>query len=139
MVDRVRPRGCSSARGHQPLDVLVRPDADAGAGALNWERLYKGLSGQGGVDPAEEARAEAGLRVAVQVLDQHLATRQWICGEALSLADFAIAATLGEQQRRATRWPTSPTCSVGCDRCRRCPPGARPYPDPQPSHGAGLA
>lgn len=74
-----------------------------GAGSLNWERLYKGLSGQGSADPAEEARAEAGLRVAGQVLNKHLATRQWMCGEALSLADFALAAPLADQHR--SRYP----------------------------------
>lgn len=74
-----------------------------GAGTLNWERLYKGLSGQGAADPAEEARAEGGLRVAGEVLDQHLATRQWMCREALSLADFAIAAPLADQHR--SRYP----------------------------------
>ena len=74
-----------------------------GAGTLNWERLYKGLSGQGAADPAEEARAESSLRVAGQVLDQHLSRRAWMCGEALSLADFAIAAPLADQHR--ARYP----------------------------------
>ncbi len=74
-----------------------------GAGALNWERLYKALTGQGAADPAVEAHAEAGLRKAGQVLDQHLASRQWLCGDALSLADFAIAAPLADQHR--SRYP----------------------------------
>jgi glutathione S-transferase len=97
-----------------PVDAKARADVSRwmywcsqslmpGAGTLNWERVYKGMSGQGPADPIEEARAESSLRIAGQILDRHLASRNWMCGEALSLADYAIAAPLADQHR--SRYP----------------------------------
>lgn len=43
------------------------------------------------------ARGEAPLTEAATVLDAHLASRRWVCGEALSLADLALAAPLVDQ------------------------------------------
>lgn len=63
-------------------------------GILNWERVVKGMLGLGAADPAEVQRGEALVREYGAVLDAHLSGREWISGEALSLADFAIAAPL---------------------------------------------
>lgn len=59
-----------------------------------WENIWKGLTGNGG--PDAQALERNGIEVArfATVLDQHLAGRQWVAGEALSLADFALAAPL---------------------------------------------
>lgn len=66
---------------------------------LNWENSIKGMAGLGPASQSEVARAEAMFVDACQVLDTHLAGREWICGRRLSLADLAIAAPLGDWHR----------------------------------------
>lgn len=58
---------------------------------LNWEHVIKGMLGVGAPDPAEVARGEGLVREFAGVLDAHLAGREWISGDGLSLADIAIA------------------------------------------------
>jgi glutathione S-transferase len=58
---------------------------------LNWENVIKGILGLGAAEPAELRRGEQLVREFAGVLDAHLAGREWICGDALSLADLAIA------------------------------------------------
>lgn len=65
-----------------------------GIGILNWEHVIKGMLGLGAADPAEIQRGEQLVREYAGILDAHLSDRDWICGEALSLADLAIAAPL---------------------------------------------
>ncbi len=61
-------------------------------GILNWENVIKAMLRLGAADPAELRRGEQLVREFAGVLDAHLAGRDWICGDALSLADIAIAA-----------------------------------------------
>ncbi len=68
-------------------------------GALNWENHIKGLLGLGAPDAAIVARGEEQMRELGAVLDAHLAQRAWISGDALTLADFAIAAPLADSAR----------------------------------------
>ena len=64
-------------------------------GLISRERVSKSMvGGSGGPDPAEIARGEALLTAAVDVLDRHLADKQWIAQDRLTLADLAIAAPL---------------------------------------------
>jgi len=65
-------------------------------GLISRERISKKMvGGIGGPDPAEIARGEALLAAAAaQVLDTHLADRQWIAQDRLTLADLAIASPL---------------------------------------------
>jgi len=59
---------------------------------LNWEHVVKGFLGLGAADPAEIRRGEQLVREFAGILDAHLAGRDWISGDAVSLADIAIAA-----------------------------------------------
>lgn len=61
---------------------------------LNWEQFVKGLIGLGAADPAEIQRGEQLVREFGGILDAQLANREWVCGDGLSLADFAIASAL---------------------------------------------
>lgn len=63
-------------------------------GVLTWERAWKGMTGGGDADPLEVARGERELAECAFVLDNHLAGRSWVCGDSLSLADFALAAPM---------------------------------------------
>jgi len=68
-------------------------------GILNWENWIKGMTGQGGPDPAEVRRGEQLVIEFGRVLDAHVAGRDWICGHALTLADLAVAASLATTER----------------------------------------
>jgi len=64
-------------------------------GIISRERVSKEMvGGAGHPDPAEIARGEALLTTAAQVLDAHLADKQWIAQDRLTLADLAIASPL---------------------------------------------
>ncbi|WP_394836945.1 glutathione S-transferase family protein [Pendulispora rubella] len=61
---------------------------------INWEKVVKKLIAAGDPDPAQIARGEMLFRDFAKVLDAHLANREWISGNALSLSDIAIACPL---------------------------------------------
>ena len=63
-------------------------------GVIVYERIWKGLSGNGGPDQAEIDRASRLLAQFAAVLEQHLAGRDWLVGEQLTLADMAVAPSL---------------------------------------------
>ncbi|KQV47794.1 MULTISPECIES: glutathione S-transferase family protein [unclassified Duganella] len=63
-------------------------------GILTWQYLWKKLVTGEGPDPVEVAKGETYVHEHASVLDKHLATRQWLSGDKLSLADFAVAAPL---------------------------------------------
>jgi glutathione S-transferase len=63
-------------------------------GVLTWEHIWKKFVTGQDADPKEVARGAADLAEAARVLDKHLATRQWLVGDAVSLADYAVVAPL---------------------------------------------
>lgn len=67
---------------------------DRACAILAFERLVKGLFGLGAPDPVEVEKGERLFHFAAGVLDSHLKGRDTISGDALSLADFSIAAAL---------------------------------------------
>ncbi len=89
-----------------PHDVSARADVNRwlfwsashfapAAAFIIRERVSKRIvGGSGAPDPAEIARGEALLPAAALVLDRHLAGKQWIAQDRLTLADFAIASPL---------------------------------------------
>lgn len=64
-------------------------------GFISRERISKKMvGGSGDPDPVEIRRGESLLTAAARVLDDHVAGRQWITQDKLTLADLAIAAPL---------------------------------------------
>lgn len=63
-------------------------------GILTWEHIWKKYVTGQDADPKELARGEADLAEAARVLEKHLATRQWLVGDGVSLADYAVVAPL---------------------------------------------
>ena len=61
---------------------------------LTWENIWKGMTGGGARDPLEVARGTYDLTRHAAVLDRHLRAHACVAGDALSLADFALAAPL---------------------------------------------
>jgi glutathione S-transferase len=89
-----------------PQDIQARADVNRwlfwsayhftpAVGVISRERVSKRMvGGSGRPDPVEIERGEAMLAAAARVLDAHLAGKQWIAQDALTLADLAIAAPL---------------------------------------------
>lgn len=67
---------------------------DSANAILLFENLVKGFFGGGGPDPAKVKEGEDKFKQAAAVLDAHLANREWVAGDKLSIADFALAAPL---------------------------------------------
>jgi len=65
---------------------------------FNWENHIKRWLGMGGADPAAIARGQTEVARFGAVLDAQLKDRQWVCGDALSLADFTLAAPLADME-----------------------------------------
>lgn len=61
---------------------------------LQWENVGKPFFGAGDPDPARVAEGEGLFRRFAAVLDKALEGRQFVTGDQLTLADFAIAANL---------------------------------------------
>src|SRR4051812_26593136 len=80
---------------------LVHPTA-----GLNFEFMVKKLMGKGDPDPAAVATHTAELARFAKVVDDHLATRTWLANDALSLADYSLAATLLHADR--AQYPLQP-------------------------------
>jgi glutathione S-transferase len=89
-----------------PEDIRARADVNRwlfwsayhftpAVGMISRERVSQRMvGGPGAPDPIEIERGEALLTAAARVLDAHLADKQWIAHDKLTLADLAIAAPL---------------------------------------------
>jgi glutathione S-transferase len=64
------------------------------AGTFYFEHIIKPRFGLGETDAAEIEKATPGFQRYAKVLDAHLQGRRYLVGEALSVADFAVAITL---------------------------------------------
>ncbi len=74
-------------------------------GIVMFEKFVKGLLGMGAADPKEVERGEKQLAPLMPVLDAHLANRQWLCGDGVTLADFSIATPLNLAERAGIALP----------------------------------
>jgi glutathione S-transferase len=61
---------------------------------LNFENMLKPMLGLGSPDPARVQEAEGAFKNLAAVLDAQLKSRQYVAGKQLSLADFALSASL---------------------------------------------
>jgi glutathione S-transferase len=64
------------------------------AGVLYFQHIIKPAAFGSGPDPKAVEEATGFFRRFASVLDEHLRGRQYILGDTLTIADFAIAATL---------------------------------------------
>ena len=67
---------------------------DAACSILVFERVVKGFFGGGGPDAVEVEKGLQRFHRAAKVLDGHLRGRTYVCGNRVTLADFAIGAGL---------------------------------------------
>jgi glutathione S-transferase len=64
------------------------------AGALYFEYVIKPRFDLGPPDPVEVETAQADFRTHAAVLDGHLKGREWLAGDGMTVADFAVAIAL---------------------------------------------
>ena len=67
---------------------------DPACAILVYERVIKAFFGGGAADPVEVEKGLQRFHRAAKVLDAHLRGRTYVCGERLTVADFAIGADL---------------------------------------------
>lgn len=88
-----------------PDDLRVRADItrwqcwqlaqfNEGCGGLTFQNVVKPLVGLGAPDPVVVAKSEEAFHRDAKVLDAHLAKHGYLANDALTLADFAVAAML---------------------------------------------
>ncbi|MGZ5200502.1 MAG: glutathione S-transferase family protein [Telluria sp.] len=88
-----------------PTDPLARADVNRwlfwsvqhfspAIGVIVWQNVWKKLVEGTDPDPVELARGTRELERFAAVLDAHLAGREWLCGGAVTLADYAVAAPM---------------------------------------------
>jgi glutathione S-transferase len=63
-------------------------------GVFGWENVWKKVVTGEDADPRELARGARDVGQVATVLDKHLSTRRWLVGDAVTLADYAMAAPL---------------------------------------------
>jgi glutathione S-transferase len=68
-----------------------------------YEHLVKKFLNAGDPDPAEIKKGEELFKRFAQVLDHHLKGREWLVGDHLTVADYAVAASL--DLREAAHYP----------------------------------
>jgi glutathione S-transferase len=88
-----------------PADPLARADVNRwlfwstqhfapAIGVIVWQNVWKKMVEGTDTDPVEVARGTRELERFAAVLDAHVESRQWLCGDAVTLADYAVAAPL---------------------------------------------
>jgi glutathione S-transferase len=63
-------------------------------GVFGWENVMKKMVTGEDADPRELARGARDVAQVATVLDKHLSTHRWLVGDAVTLADYAMAAPL---------------------------------------------
>lgn len=77
---------------------------------MAWENCFKQFAGRGDTDPVELARGTRDFERFAAVLDAHLAGREWVAGKNVTLADYALAASLSVIDK--ARLPVSPYANL---------------------------
>jgi glutathione S-transferase len=95
---------------------------------LYFENFIKPKLGLGEPDAQAVAEATAWLRKSAAVLEEHLRGRDWVLGDALSVADFALSAALPWVD--SARLPLDGFEAIGRwhGRLRALPAWAQPFP-----------
>ena len=97
---------------------------------LNWERFVKRLVSGQAADPARVAQGEADFHTHARLLDTHLAKRDWVSGDTLSLADFSLAAPLMHEGTAGLPLTDYPHMRAWWDRVRALPAWQATEPPP---------
>lgn len=102
----------------------------AAVGILNFERAIKARVGLGAADPNEVARGERLFAGHARVLDAQLAGREHVTQNRLTLADYALAATLMSERWAGLNLEPFPNVRAWVDRVRALPAWRATEPPP---------
>ncbi|MGH6761954.1 MAG: glutathione S-transferase family protein [Phyllobacterium sp.] len=98
------------------------------AGTLYFEYIIKQHFGMGAPDAAEVEAATRSLRRFATVLNDHLHGRQYLVGDRLSVADFAVAITLPYAEKAHIPIEDFPEIVRWHDRLNSLPAWREPFP-----------
>lgn len=99
------------------------------AGTLFFENVVKPRFGMGALDATKVAEASRQFAVFARVLDAHLDGRDWLVDGALSLADFAVSATLPWAEPARLPLQAFPAIRAWHERLLTIPAWRDPYPE----------
>lgn len=99
------------------------------AGTLYFEHVIKSRFGIGEPDPAEVQKATEGFLRFAAVLEAHLRGRPYLVGDALSVADFAVAITLPYAQQAQLPLDGFPEIRRWHAHMNALPAWREPFPD----------
>ena len=100
----------------------------AHAGALYFEHIIKSRFGMGDPDPVEVKRATEDWCRYAAVLDTHLHGRQWLVGDSITVADFAVAVALPYAKRAHIPLDEFPAITRWHDRLNELDAWREPFP-----------
>ncbi len=83
---------------------------DSTCGLFMFERMVKPLFMKAAPDPTEIAKGEQRFHQFAKVLDDHLKGRKYVCGDKLTIADFALAAPLNVAE--VVQYPLAPYAEI---------------------------
>lgn len=97
-------------------------------GELYFEHVIKADFGIGAPDPAAVEEALGYVRKYAGVLNDHLAGREWLVGDAMTVADFAVAIALPYAERAQIPLADFPEVARWHDQLNRLPAWRDPFP-----------
>jgi glutathione S-transferase len=98
------------------------------AGELYFQHIIKPRFNLGGVDSAAVKEAAGYVRKYAGILDEHLSGRKYLVGDALTVADFAIAITLPYAEQAHIPLAEFPNVVRWHDRLNELPAWREPFP-----------
>jgi glutathione S-transferase len=98
------------------------------SGALYFEYVIKPWAGIGEVDEAKVAEALKGFKTSAAVVDGHLQSRNFLLGEQLSVADFALSAAFPYAEVAKLPLAEFPAIQRWHARLRDLPAWREPFP-----------
>ena len=101
------------------------------AGTFYFEHIIKPRFQQREADPAEIARVTPDFERYAGVLDAHLKGRRYLVGDALTVADFAVAITLPYAEKAHLPLENFPEIRRWHDRLGQLPAWREPFPELQ--------
>lgn len=121
-------------RDERQIDVLRWLSWDAEhftrhAGVLYFEYVIKSRFHLGPPDLAAIEAALGGFRTSARVLDDHLKDRTYLLGDALTIADFAVAVTLPYAEQSHLPIAEFPQIERWHDRLLELPAWREPFPE----------
>jgi glutathione S-transferase len=99
-------------------------------GGLYFEFCIKPWIGLGDADPAAVKASQDQFRVLAKILDEHLASRKFLLGDRLTIADFSVGVTLPYAKKAQIPLHEFPNVSRWHDRLNELPAWRDPYPIP---------